>query len=251
MYYSARTQSEHLEEFMKILDLCKAQNILYCKEDTGHNPHYHFLFQTHVKVSTIRTYRQKVNIPKGQKQAAFAELKVGDGLSEQDAVKKYKLYMCKGYNVSSKELYKYFKDGKYTGEPPQTKGFYMGEAESLHKEFWDNFKNMKLLGNDKRNANTGTANFISYLEEHLKIDRESDQNNNRTEKYLKDRYINVIMPQVIELAYHYCRKMDKSCIELVVKNLVSAGLNRFDDTGLFLKYEVRNIKDYFMERLNC
>lgn len=249
MYYSARAQAEHLEEFLKILNLCKAQNILYCKEDTGHNPHYHFLFQTHVKVSTIRTYRQKVNIPKGQKQAAFAELKVEDGLSEQDAVKKYKLYMCKGYNVSSKELHKYFKDGKYIGEPPQTKGFYMGETESLHQEFWENFKKLKIIGHEKKKGNTGTANFISYLEEHLKIERDSDEIKNRTEKYLKVRYKTIIVPQIIELAYHYCRKMDKSCIELVVKNLVSAGLNRFDDTGLFLKYETKNMAEYFFERM--
>lgn len=249
MYFTARTQAEHFEGIMKILHLCKAKNILYCKEDTGCNPHYHFLFQTHVKVSTIRTYRQKVNIPKGQKQAVFAELRVEEGLSEQDAVKKYKLYMCKGYNVSSKELHKYFKDGKYIGELPQTKGFYMGETESLHQEFWENFKNFKIIGQEKKVQKTGTANFISYLEEHLHIERDSDDIKNCTEKYLRIRYKDIIVPQIIELAYHYCRKMDKSCIELVVKNLVSAGLNRFDDTGLFLKYETRKLSEYFFERM--
>lgn len=250
MYYSARTQEEHYDEFYKLLDMCKAKNILWCKEDTGNNPHYHFLFESHIKVSTMRTYRQKTNIGKGQKQLAIQELRVGDGLCVQDAIKKYKLYMCKGYNVSSKRLHEYLKDGQYIGESPKTKGFYLGETEKLHKEFWENYKVLKIIGNEKSKGNTGTSRFISYLEEHLKLDHDSDRQHDKTENYLRFRYKNIIVRQIVELAYHYCRKMDKSCIETVVKNLVSAGLNRFDDTGLFFKYETKNMAEYFYERMN-
>jgi len=249
MYYTARTQEQHHDEVLKLFNMAKAQNIMWCKEDTGNNPHYHYLFESHIKVSTMRTYRQKTNLPKGQEHLVLKELKVDKELCVQDAKKKYMLYMCKGYNVSSKRLYEMYKDGVYIGEAPITKGFFLGEAENLHKEFWDNYKNMKIIGNDKSKANTGTARFISYLEEHLNIECDSDQKMDRTEKYLRIRYKDIIVKQIVALAYHYCRKMDKSCIETVVKNLVSAGLNRFDDTGLFFKYETKTMEDYFIERM--
>uniref|UniRef100_UPI0040485413 hypothetical protein n=2 Tax=Burkholderiales TaxID=80840 RepID=UPI0040485413 len=227
----------------------KANTIRWCHEDTGNNPHYHYLFESPLKVSTMRTYRQKTTIPKGQQHLVIKELRVDEGLSVQDAQKKYMLYMCKGFDVSSKKLYDRYIDGRYIGVPPITGNFYLGETDSLHKEFWDNYKKMKIIGNDKSKANTGTARFISYLEEHLQIQCDSDQKNDTTEKYLRIRYKDIILKQVVACAYHYCRKMDKSCVEIVVKNLVSAGLNRFDDTGLFFKYESKNMEDYFVERM--
>lgn len=257
MYYVARTQ-EHLHlELLNLFKMIKARNVQWCKEDTGQNPHYHYLLESDLKVSTIRTYRQKTTLPKGQQHLVFKELRIGDGpvglnkgeSSFEAAKKRYKLYMCKGYNVSSKRLYEYVRFGKYIGKPPQTYGFYLGETEELHKEFWANYNALCLLGNEKVKGNTGTAKFISYLEEHLNIAPDSDQINDRREKYLRIRYKDIILKQIVELAYHYCRKMDKSCIETVVKNLVSAGLNRFDDTGLFFKYETKNMADYFIERM--
>ena len=251
MYYTARTQEAHHEEVLKLLQTCKASGILWCKEDTGNNPHYHYLFESPLEVSTMRTHRQKSNVPKGQQNLVLKEIQTRfqEDYTVKDVIHRYKLYMCKGYDVSSKALYAKVKDGVYIGKPPVTHGFYLGETEKLHKEFWETYHKMRILGNDKSKGNTGTSRFISYLEEHLKIERDSDEKNDSTEKYLRIRYKDIILNQVISLAYHYCRKMDKSCIETVVKNLVSAGLNRFDDTGLFFKYETRNMEDYFIERM--
>lgn len=242
-YYVARVQDEHKGLFDELLTRVKARDVLQCNECPNGNNHHHYLFVSHIKESTMRTYKQKSGIPGVQKACSLTPLKLLDR-PEKEAIKQYKLYMCKGYDVEGKRPYLSIKDGKYVGIPPRCKGFYLGEVEKLHQEFWESnqkkYPDTKKTG--KARSQSAAARFVKYLEENVELDKKDGVD----EKYLRIRF-NYIFDTVSSHALHWCRNIDKACVQKVRNDLISAGLNRFDDTGIFFKRSLCLDREHWRE----
>lgn len=148
---TARTKENLCESFNKFLESQNCQNIIYNHEDTGNNPHNHWLFETTKTKDTLNKaktrYFNKESIEWKKDDVVFSIC--------QDPIK-YRKYLCKGYNVSLKKG-----QGCEEPEDPRVIGMNVNEVMKLHKEFWEtNSKSLEIK--QKKKASSTTTHFSMF-----------------------------------------------------------------------------------------
>lgn len=250
MYWCLRSSGEDNYGWLLFLRSLSDSPVLYCYEDTGHNPHYHYLF-----VSKIEDHKKLLGkksrfkyVPKehaNQFNAEKISLPTDRSFSLsglRGTLEDMKKYLCKGHNVKRSKMQSFFntETGVYTGEPPVVFGMTDAEVSEYHNSFWKQFSdnNHKYHNvKEKKATMSGLEKFINFYQS-AEVKFSSDATGSkRCREHLK---------YITELAYQYCKRMTRDSVHTAVNKLVHAAMLEYDDTG---KWEGGQIDRLYKQNL--
>lgn len=249
MYWTLRSTGYDNYGWLLFLRSLSDIPVLYCREDTGQNLHYHYLFCSNIEERSkllgkknrflyvpsehnqFPLQSEKIRLPIGKNSFCLTPLR--------GTIEDYKKYLCKGYDVRTKNLQNFFntETGMYIGEPPVVYGMSDSEILENHNAFWKQFSdnNHKYHNvKEKKQTISGIERFLSFYDSAEVKFHSNEEGLRRCREHLK---------YIIELAYQYCKRMSRDSVDIAVSKLVHACMLAKDDTGEWEKQHVNAMYD--------